>query len=247
MSETKIHQDYQLQGNPVIEVPVPLVGNLVYDELGELVLARLNERFRGNSIEYSQLPNKGQSISFSSTPRALAINQILREETNNRIRVLSPEEVVRYWNSIPDKPDTYSDTNSIAVYQNEGPHEALRKRVLQILGIESTDEPLIVSNLGIERADNDYGFTFVESQYQESIKAPFLQKDGKVEYDAEKGLVSSENGISIYTSSDQSGLRRACRDWDGDLVFWYDRLWGSYADGRVNVVSDPAGSRRKFR
>ena len=48
MLQTKLLQDYQLRGNPVIQVPAPIVGNLVYDDLGELYIAKLNERFRGN-------------------------------------------------------------------------------------------------------------------------------------------------------------------------------------------------------
>lgn len=42
---TQTQTNYQLSGNPVVEVPI--IGNLVYGDLGKEVLAKHNERFRG--------------------------------------------------------------------------------------------------------------------------------------------------------------------------------------------------------
>jgi len=41
-----MNKEYFLRGNLVQSVRAPVVGNLLYDELGKLVLRKLNERFR---------------------------------------------------------------------------------------------------------------------------------------------------------------------------------------------------------
>ena len=245
MTTQTISQDYQIRGNPAR--PVLEVGDLIYNDLGQLALAKLNEKFRGNpNIAYQDLPEQNQPISFSNRPRALAINQILREETNNQIRVLSPEEVVQYWQAIPDKSATYADTNSVSVFPNQGPNETLRKRVLEILGKNSKnlEVPFYVHDLGVEPADNKYGFTFTETDYTKATEAPFLQKNQKVKYDPKtRVLVPSEDhkDVYIWTPYDQSGLRGNCRYGGGCLLFRDYDLLNSNSSGRVQVVKDPQG------
>ena len=54
-------KDYKLQGNPVVESPV--VGNLIYDELGQAVVRKVNEQFKDvQGIQYSQRFKKNQTI-----------------------------------------------------------------------------------------------------------------------------------------------------------------------------------------
>ena len=119
------------------------------------------------------------------------------EETNGNIRVLSPFEAVQYWNSIPERSETYADTNAVSVFPREGPNEKLRQRALEVAGINPKDltTPLLILNLGVEPSDNEFGFTFTETPYVQAIKAPFLSKDQRVKYDPKrKTLVSSEDG-----------------------------------------------------
>lgn len=238
MSTKTQMKDYQLKGNPVIQV-VPVIGNLVYDDLGKEVLALHNERFKGvGNIEDIHKYKDGQPISFSNTPRVLSYNQILRERFPT-IHVLSPEEVIQYWNVIPERDSTYADTNSVVVYPKEGSNEDLRQRVLGIIGKKSK-LPLVVSGLGVERVDNNYGFTFIETPYIETKEAPYLKQDGKVSFDG-KGLVSSKEGVEVWTPNNQSGLRRLYRGWSDRLVARYDCLLDSNESGRVQVVQDPQG------
>ena len=141
MSTQTQTKPYQLKGNPVVQFPV--VGNLVYDELGKKVLAIHNERFRDVSgIEDTYNYQKDQPISFSNVPRILSYNQILRERFPD-LHVLSPEEVVRYRDSIPERGSTYADTNSVSLYPNEGGNEDLRKRALDLVGKTKTNVPLV--------------------------------------------------------------------------------------------------------
>ena len=72
-------------------------------------------------------------------------------------------------------------------------------------------------------------------------EAPFAVKNQKIAYNPQKGLIPSEEGVSIYTPLDQSGLRRAYRNRDDVLNLSFDRLLYSYADGRVQVVQGPQG------
>ncbi len=241
-TETNIGSNYQLKGNPVVETSVPLVGNIIYDELGEAVLAQHNELFRGrNNIEDTTKYQSSQPLSFSNVPRIFSYNQILSKETNGRIQVLSPEQVIRYWNVLPERTSTYADTDSIVIFPKEGPNEDLRQLVLKLIGKQNTKVPLFVSNLGVKPADNGYGFTFIGTDEMNVTEAPFAVKNQKIAYNPQKGLIPSEEGVSIYTPLDQSGLRRAYRNRDDVLNLSFDRLLYSYADGRVQVVQGPQG------
>lgn len=230
-------KEYQFQGNPVVQVKL---GNLVYDERGEEILAIHNERFRGvSNIEDKTSYKPGQPLSYSNVPRILSYAQLLRERFPD-MHVLSPEEVVQYWNAIPERDQTYADTNSIAVYPNQGSNEDLRKAVLAILGKQDTELPLIVSGLGVERADDNYGFTFTKTDYTKAEEAPYLQKDGKLSYDG-TNLVQSEEGVPVLVPGDQSGLRGLYRGRSYRLYARGDFLLNSGGDGRVQVLYDPQG------
>lgn len=236
--ETK---DYQLKGNPVIQA-VLIVGNLVYDKLvGKEVLAKHNEKFRGiKNIEDTNDYKEGQPISFSNIPRFLDYVQILRERFPELgIRGLSDVEVVQYWNAIPERDSTYADTNSIVIFPKEGSNEDLRQRVLGIIGKKSK-LPLVVSGLGVEKADNNYGFTFIETPYIETKEAPYLKKNGKVSFNG-KELVSSEEGVNVWVSDGQSGLRRFFRYGSDGLGAGGGNLLNSDGSGRVQVIQNPQG------
>ena len=238
---------YKPEGTPVEELDVPKVGNVLYDQLGELVIRKLNERFKGvANIEDLTEYQPNQPLSFSNIPRALALNQILLQETNGRIKLQNPFQTIQYWSLVRD-PTTYADTNSVSVYPKEGPNEDLRQRVLDIIGKSSIEVPILVANLGVERADNEHGFTFTESDDIQVTQAPFLRKDGRYSFDKKKNtLVPDKQGVQIWTPSDQSGLRRAGRDRGDDLGFRYDDLPVSYSDGRVPFFYNPQGFAKNF-
>lgn len=230
-------QEYKLKGNPVV-VNVPVIGNLVYDDLGQEVLAQFNERFRGSNIVDTNKYKDGEPISYSNVPRALGYNQILREISN--LRVLNPLEVVRFWDSIPDRDSGYADTDSVAVFPNEGPNENLRKRALDLNGInpKKLKSPLIISGLGVKKSYNKYGFNFVETDYMKAEEAPFLRKDGFVKYE-NGGLIESEEGVKIWTTSNQSGLMGLYRNRSGWLDAWSGSMLISDGSSRVQVIQGP--------
>ena len=239
-----INSTYKPKGISVIERDDPSVGNIIYDELGELVQARLNEAFKGvRDIEDTTQYTQGQPLAFSNVPRNLFRNQVLINDTKGKVSLQTPFQVVQYWDLVKE-PTTYADTNSVSVFPKEGPNETLRKKVLKILGIKpkSLKVPILVANLGVERADNDYGFTFTKSDSIQVIPAPFLQKNQRVRYDEKKNtLVSDPKGVQIYTSSDQSGLRRAVRNWVDSVSFGDDGLLISDDSGRVPFFYNPQG------
>jgi hypothetical protein len=200
-----------------------------------------NERFRGvDRIEDNTDYKEGQPLSFSNAPRIQSYAQILRERFPD-MHVLTPKEVVRYWKSIPERDSTYACTDSIAVYLGEGYNEGLKRRVLEILGKSRIEIPLAVSGLGVEKAGNIHGFTFTETPYVKAEEAPYLEKDGRVAYDAEKDcLVPSEDGIQVRTAN--SGLRRLYRVGFGGLYARGGDLLDSNRTGRVQVLQGLKGS-----
>jgi len=243
--------DYQIEGNSAIPKELkdlfPIIGNLTYNKLGKEVLARHNEKFKGKKgIEDKTPYEEGQPISFSNVPRVLSYNQIMRELTEGRIRGLDIVEFVRYWDLIPNKSSTYADSVSISLFPNEGPNEDLRKKVLGIIGKPATLVPLLVSGLGVDPADNKYGFTFIKTDYLDKAEAPILKEDGRISHDPKKGFSKSEEGVQIWTPSDQSGLCRACRFGGDGLDFNYDNLLVSNENGRVQVIQDPVGSEKNL-
>ena len=238
---------YILPGNPVISVK--MIGNLLYDVIGNPVHRRLNKRFgRINGIEDTYQYRIGEPIFFSNTPRQIGRAQILREENDGEIQVLDPIQMVQYWDLLPEKPITYADSSAVALFPNKGPNETLREKVLSILGKNKTKIPLLVVGLDIE-PDDDNVFTFIETPYLRLIEAPFLTEDQRVKYDPKKDtLVPSEDdtGVQIYVPKDQSGLRRACRDRDDYLDFRDDYLLDSDSDSRVPVIQDPKGRAKNL-
>ena len=233
-------QNYTFKGNIVPGNEGTIVGNLLYDELGQLVLAKLNERFRGvKGIELTDVFGIDEPITHSNVPRVLAIDQILREEGLD-IHVLSPEEVVRYWDVLPKRDSTNSHTNSVVVYPEEGINEELRKKVLGLVKRKHTKVPLVVSGLGVKKAKNDYGFTFTKTDYTIVKEAPYLAKHCNVIYDSEKDeLVQADQGVPIWTLVGiQGGLHCVDRHRGNRLNYWYHNLLDSTSDyGRVQLLS----------
>ena len=240
-----MNKKYQLKGNPVVDVPV--IGNLVYDDLGKEVVAKFNERFKGvKGVEYTHKHKTGEPISYSNVPRVLGMNQELREITEDNIALLTSEQVVRFWGVIPERNSTYADTNEILLYPTEGPNEELRQNVLRLTE-KNSKHPLIVSGLGVVCTDNDIGFSFVGTDYMSVIEAPYLQRDGKVQHDETLGnLVSANSGVSVWTPDNQAGLWRLCRSRGEGMNAGCGSLLVSNSDGRVQILQDPKGLDEKI-
>lgn len=241
MTQTKEQtRHYQLKGNPIL-TDIPVIGNLVYDEVGKEVLALHNERFLGvKTIEDITRYKDEEPISYSNTPRVLSYNQILRESFPD-LHILTPQEVVMYWDLISQRGQTYADTDSVVVYTKSGPgpNEQLRTQVLGILGKKETKVPLLVSGLGVRKATNNYGFEFTQTPLTSSKEAPYLEQNTNLAYDPKSGLVSSKEGIRVWTAN--SGLRRVYRDGSDVLGADYGDLLSSYENGRVQILQDPKG------
>ncbi len=244
-TQTKAVQAYQLPGNPVI--PVPILGNLLYDERGEEAVAILNAAFRGRKgIKYTTKHKPRQPLTRSNTARNMFFHDLLREQfTSDNLRVQSPADMVRYWDILLEQDTTYADSNTIAIFPNPGPNENLRIEVLQALGRTATTVPLLVSGLKPVKVDTAEGWTLKRTDFTTVKEAPYLQKDGRVRYDsATQDLVAAkdnEDGVQIYVPNDQSGLRRAGRDGGNFLNFGVGGLLDSNAVGRVPLVQDPKG------
>ncbi|MBS3144815.1 hypothetical protein J4208_04485 [Candidatus Woesearchaeota archaeon] len=220
----------------------PQIFNLLYDELGQAVVRLHNEQFAGTPIADTTEYKPNQPIRFSNVPRALSYNQILYKLTNGRIQVASPVDVVQYFDSIPERDTTIADTNAITFFSKEGKNKNLAARVLDLLGKSRSQviSPFFVTGLGVKKASKGHDeFTFVETELQQVIEAPYLTKETRVRYDSKtRTLVETqdnEKGVKVFVPGDQSGLRRAFR---GRNVLGCEEQWllFSVAHGRVQVV-----------
>ena len=252
----QIQTPYSLQGNPayqIIKVQKGIVGNLIYDDLGQCILRKLNEEFKGvRNIEDTTHYKPNQPIAFSNTPRALYIAELLRTDeevmamTQGTLKVLSPEEIVQYWEAIPNRNTTYADTDSVSLYPKEGPNEDLRRIVLNLLGKKPSQvkTPFVVSGLGVKKDTSlQNGFTFIETDFLQAREAPYLERDCKVTYDQkEQGLVIADQGVSVWTPSGQSGLRRVYQNRYEDLGARDVFLLVSNEAGRVQFLQRPQGA-----
>ena len=228
-----------IQGNTTKEGLV--MGNL-QGELADFVVRKYHEKFRGIEADFDRKINEGEVLKHSNTIFNNFANVLLRQETGNTTRVLTGEDVVQHWDSLPNRDSTYADTCGVAVFPKKGLNEGHRQTVLGIVGKDSTSIPLIVYGLKPVRCDNDDGFQFTESEHTEVKEAPYLQRDGKVEYDETLGnLVSSKKGVSVWTPSSQSGLWRFYRNGDYGLYSWSCNLLGSYSEGLVQILQNPKG------
>ncbi len=225
--------------SPIYGSPVP-IGNLVYDALGQAVLDEHNRRFEGTVIADTTAYQANQPIAYSNIPRVLSYNQILHQLTKGRITVASLTDIFYYLHFLP--LGTYIDLDSIVIFPKQGPNEDLRRHVLNIIGKQETKTPLLVAGLGVEKADNDHGFTFTQTDLTKVTEAPYLTTDGRVRYDpATNSLVAAKTGVLVLTPHDQSGLRGACQISGtglGDKELWFNNemLLNSRAHGRVQVV-----------
>ena len=239
-------KDYNLKGNPVIQ-NVPIIGNLVYDDLGEELISKYNEIFKGTPAEHKVKYKKNQTITNSNVPLVLKINQMLLNDpefSGLGLRVLTPIDVIQHWNVLPERDSTYADTNSIVANPNKGANEDLRQDFMNIKGKKSKI-PLVVSGLDVEKADNDYGFKFIGTDFMEVEEAEYLTKDGKLAVKDGK-IISSDEGVPICVNNLQSGLRWLYRNWY-ELVARSDNLLNSDVNGRVQIYQDPQGLAQDFQ
>jgi len=96
-------QDALFRGEPVRPIE-----NWVYGELGQAVLRLHNEKFRGTSLEVKQEYKPNQVLAYSNI-RNISFNERLRD-LGVPIHLLSPEEIVEYWEHLPEIDTTYADS-----------------------------------------------------------------------------------------------------------------------------------------
>ncbi|MCD4759683.1 hypothetical protein K8R33_02255, partial [archaeon] len=190
-----------------------IVGNL-QGELADFVVRKYHEEFEGTNADFDRSIGEGEVLKHSNTIFNNFANVLLRQETGNSTHILTGEDVVQHLDSIPDRGSTYADTCGIVVFPAEGPNEDHRQRVLSIIGRDSTSTPLIVYGLKpIRDITGKYDFWFEETEFIKVKEAPYLQRDGKVQYDENSGnLVSAKKGVSVWTPDAQSGLRGLYRN-----------------------------------
>lgn len=233
--------------------PVLEIANHRYDETRKEILRVHNRIFMGDSRITDIYPyRRGQPLMGSNTPRALSYEQRARELGIKEFHVLSPLEVLKYWEFLPERDVTCADTNSVVLYPNpsqNSDNEILRKRVLRILGMKRVEGPFTISGLGVHPKDSKDGFNFFETDFTRAEEAPYLERDGGIRYDGEK-IVScnqaDEGAIRVLVPEDQSGLRRIYRIRSVGLYASNDNLLNSDDSSRVQILYDPHSRARSL-
>ena len=167
-------------------------------KLAELVVRKYHKEFKGTRAEFNGTIVEGEVLKYSNTIFNNFANVLLRQETGDTTHVLTGEDVIQYWDEIPDKCSTYADICGLVIFPNAGENEVHRQRVLGILDKKLIDKPLIVYGLQPVRCDdNEDGFQFEGSDYLEVKEAEYLQRDGNVRYDESlRNIVSDIKGDS---------------------------------------------------
>lgn len=247
---------YKLKGNPTVNVPV--IGNLLYDWLGKLLTVRYNEEFKSKpklQVDVNRC-KEYEILEHSNVPFNHFIAQLLLTDsetlkvTGGLIKLLSIEQGVANWNeeAIPEFKDTSVCQNSVGIYPNAGKNDDLRNRVLELMEKKSIRIPYIVSNLGVEPADNTVGFTFTRNEFTTWQEAPFLTRNQRVLLNRRGKLKASKSkkGVPVYISEKQLGLCRINRykgigfGVGNDFVFpdSFDLLSSGYGS-RVQLIQTP--------
>jgi hypothetical protein len=221
-----MNPDYKLTGN-LVEAPEnledqlegPCVGNLIYDELGELVVRKINERFRGiRGLAFPREFQPNSPVTESNLPRSLAVNQILAEEGLD-IHVPGLKEVLRYREFIPDLATSSSDMGTAVIYPSRLREDHRGKEIMDLVKPVrfsarfhclyeamkpvwddfSLEVPYIVQGLGIKADHTKWSeFSFTKTERTTIEKAPYLVPEGSPEkgyftewlkYDSEKDQV----------------------------------------------------------
>ncbi|MBS3141558.1 hypothetical protein J4405_05455 [Candidatus Woesearchaeota archaeon] len=234
---------YQFKGNPVSPVNVPLIGPLIYDELGREVLARHNEIFgwshfalyRDHHSEESlgSIPSRMQPRLSYISPIELSFNAILNQlgRENSEfagINVLTFDDLIQYWEAIPNKSFTSTRTSSVIVYpvypindierladNYKQDAEKLRRKILDITGKTHLDVPILVDGLVPlpDHSNGDYSITFDDSskslEFLRTREVPEFLTDGVLInghpiHISPPGLIMDDiyrDGLHIYTGT----------------------------------------------
>jgi hypothetical protein len=153
---------------------------------------------------------------------------------------------VRYWNDIQERENTYADSDAVVIFPNKKQQivqlarekylaeKDLAEKVLKMLGRKDITVPLLMAGLGVQKADNQYGFTFTMTDFTTATDVLYSVQDGNI-----RRLVVTLEGVQVFIPDNlynQSALLRAHRGRGDSLSFGLVRLVDSDASGRVQVV-----------
>jgi hypothetical protein len=185
-----------------------VIENLVYDKLGQEVLTKHNERFKGSSVVDTHEYQKGQPISYATVPRILSYNQILREIAPNT-HVIGPDDYIEFSDSVADRDSTYAHTNSIVMYPRDEVYDLesdLQRNIENVMSEEFKQlwkpleekypnfwrPPVRIVDLGVKKSDNKRGFEFEKIEDSSLELAHYLSETGPIHYDPLKGFAQRE-------------------------------------------------------
>ncbi len=255
--ETKTKSTFK--GKPLIEIPafIPQIGFLEGD-FGRAFLeehqGRAGSDYNGNSA-LNVLGYNGNVVTGSNPFSVVLANQILKQEGLRTASQADLETAMRI--GAMNFRGTYEDTALVLRteddkdYSRNTPLARDLGRQLKERGVKfGAKSPLIIplTDLDLQKAENDYGLTFKLREDAEVYEAPILTKEGKFnseDIDERTGLPKQVKGGNRTLYSRNSGLSGLFLGLGLGLGSGNWGLDYSSVDGRVVLVS-AAGARADF-
>ena len=172
-----------------------------------------------------------------------AIQRAIRELGIKDIRVALPDEIFSmYADCLPEHKRTWNDFG-VVIYSNQGINQDYAMNIIKETGLKKEDLPAVVFGLETEISDKfNYGAKLVVTEQTGVIKkANALNSDHyrtsshlsfadivRVGY-----LKPGDIGVFGTTNNARNGLRLMTRQFDTDILAWFDYLGNLHGAGRV--------------
>ena len=264
MVKVPTQQKYRIQGQPMVDVPVPHIfqlGNFPNDpdvfRLTNDIFDFVNMEYKDNRyvvLDVSRL-NENEPVGHSNIYRRGAVQRALREMGINEFQLLNPvdSEKALKAGKLPNVGSTYEDL-AVVVYSTEGANAQLAQHLadqakgrggvkfpLVIYGFETVKDGSFSGGLRLDLSDRAIAYhvpILSEETGRFDASDPELVKTG---FPGKLG----DGSRTLYTA--KGGLRRVGRGGDLDLDADGDSLPGSNEAGRVSLVRGEASQNLEAR
>ncbi len=239
------------QGKPIIQVNVPYIFQLEYDEAGREAVKLVLDKYKGTKVALNTFNVEDQDpVKGSNIYSRFALANAYRELTKEDIMPIDPRqsEIALANGTLTDPTSTYEDLGLI-VYPAKGANPVLwgylRTQVKGDFPKVNLNKPFIITGLadvfknsGLE---NELGLEL--NELTEVYNVPILSK-GDGTFDTNDPQLQKTGFLSrlgkgkrdLYTAKD--GVRGFDRDRNVDLNARLDGLAGSDGTGRVHLAKN---------
>ena len=242
------------QGKPIIQMNVPYIFQLEYDESGREAVKKVLEDYKDTVAALGTFNVKAQGhVRGSNIYSRFALADAYREITKEDVRPINAREseIALVNKTLTDPTSTYEDLGLI-VYPIKGANHSLwqylREQVKSNFPKVNLNKPFIITGLAnvVENSSLENKLGLELNELTEVYNVPILNKKGDSDYNFDSedkelqktGFPSKlgRGNRTLYTASD--GVRRFYRNVDLSLSARNDDLAFSNDAGRVHLVKN---------